>query len=137
MGRSRGGLTTKIHAVVDADGRPVRLTLTAGQAHDGRPAEELLGDLREGAILLADQAYDSNAIRHLAKARGAWPNIPPKRNRKGSFVFSAWFCPEKPGRMLLQQAQAVRSNRYPIRQGSPKLSRRRQIRFSTDLHQEL
>jgi transposase len=90
MGRSRGGLTTKIHAVVDADGRPVRLALTAGQAHDGRPAEELLGDLREGAILLADRAYDSNAIRDFAKARGAWPNIPPKRNRKGSFIFSAW-----------------------------------------------
>ena len=88
MGRSRGGLTTKIHAVVDADGRPMRLALTAGQAHDGRPAEELLGDLREGAILLADRAYDSNAIRDFAKARGAWPNIPPKRNRKVSFVFS-------------------------------------------------
>jgi transposase len=36
MGRSRGALTTKIHAVVDADGQPIRLALTAGQAHDGR-----------------------------------------------------------------------------------------------------
>ena len=35
MGRSRGGLTTKIHALVDAEGRPVRLTLTAGQAMPG------------------------------------------------------------------------------------------------------
>ena len=38
MGRSRGGLTTKIHALVDAEGRPMRLELTPGQAHDGAMA---------------------------------------------------------------------------------------------------
>ena len=36
MGRSRGGLTSKIHAVVDTNGLPVRLALTAGEAHDNR-----------------------------------------------------------------------------------------------------
>ena len=41
MGRSRGGLSTKIHALVDAEGRPIRLTLTPGQAHDGTAAGEL------------------------------------------------------------------------------------------------
>ena len=38
MGRSRGGLTSKIHAVVDTNGLPVRLGLTAGEAHDNRLA---------------------------------------------------------------------------------------------------
>ncbi|WP_259779310.1 IS5 family transposase [Aestuariispira ectoiniformans] len=90
MGRSRGGLTTKIHALVDAEGRPVKLALTPGQAHDGRSAEGLLKDLKEGAILLADRAYDSDAIRALADARKAWANIPPKRNRKKTFAFSSW-----------------------------------------------
>src|SRR5690349_10200047 len=33
----RGGLTTKIYALVDAEGRPIDLALTAGQAHDGKP----------------------------------------------------------------------------------------------------
>jgi transposase len=42
LGRSCGGLTTKIHAVVDAQGLPIRLGLTAGQAHDGQIANELL-----------------------------------------------------------------------------------------------
>jgi len=70
MGRSRGGLTTKIHAVVDADGRPISLDLTAGQAHDNRMAEPMLRDMREGAILLADRAYDTNALRDLAKENG-------------------------------------------------------------------
>ena len=90
MGRSRGGLTTKIHAVVDADGRPIRLALTAGQDHDGRMAEPLLQILSKGSILLADKAYDTNAIRAFAKQRQAWANIPAKNNRKASYPFSQW-----------------------------------------------
>ena len=45
MGRSRGSLSTKIHALVDADGLPVALKLTKGQAHDGRSAADMLGGL--------------------------------------------------------------------------------------------
>lgn len=48
MGRSRGGMTTKIHALVDADGRPIRLKLTAGQAHDGRSAADMFETLGSG-----------------------------------------------------------------------------------------
>ena len=90
MGRSRGGLTTKIHALVDADGRPVRLMLTAGQANDAPVAGALLEDLAEGATLIADRAYDTNAIRALAAERDAWANIPPRSIRKASFSFSTW-----------------------------------------------
>ena len=90
MGRSRGGLTTKIHAVVDADGLPIRLQLTAGQTHDGKMAEPMLQDIKKGAILLADRAYDTNALRDMAKQKQAWANIPAKSNRKDSFPFSSW-----------------------------------------------
>src|SRR5699024_12724264 len=55
MGRSRGGLTTKIHAVVDANGNPIALKLTEGQAHDGRSAADLLDSLGANQILLADR----------------------------------------------------------------------------------
>ncbi len=55
MGRSRGGLTTKIHAVVDALGRPIRLMLTAGQVHDSHGARELLVDLETGAVVVGDR----------------------------------------------------------------------------------
>ena len=48
MGRSRGGLTSKIHALVDAKGRPVTLRLTAGQVADCREAEALIETLGEG-----------------------------------------------------------------------------------------
>ena len=88
MGRSRGGLTTKIHALVDAEGLPIALKLTEGQAHDGRSAQDMLGDLAEGQILLADRAYDSNALREGLAKRGAWGNIKPMSTRKAKPSFS-------------------------------------------------
>ena len=72
MGRSRGGLTTKIHAVVDTNGNAVSLKLTEGQAHDGRSAADMLDTIAGGQILLADRAYDSDALRAAVAARGAW-----------------------------------------------------------------
>ncbi|MBS1183968.1 MAG: transposase family protein [Proteobacteria bacterium] len=90
VGRSRGGLTSKIHALVDAEGRPVTLRLTGGQVADCTEADALIDDLGEGDILLADKGYDSNAIRAKAAERKAWANIPPKANRKGTLSFSRW-----------------------------------------------
>ena len=63
MGRSRGGLTSKIHAVVDGSGLPVRVTLTTGEAHDNRLAAKLLSRLKSGSMLLADRGYDADWIR--------------------------------------------------------------------------
>lgn len=62
MGRSRGGLTTKIHAVVDTNGLPVRLALTTGEAHDNRLVLTLLSALKSGAMLLADRGFDADWI---------------------------------------------------------------------------
>jgi transposase len=90
MGRSRGGLTTKIHALVDANGLPVVLKLTAGQAHDGRSAADMLERIGKGQILLADRAYDSDALRKSMNDRGAWPNIKPMPRRKNIPAFSAF-----------------------------------------------
>ncbi|NTJ45095.1 IS5 family transposase [Agrobacterium larrymoorei] len=90
MGRSRGGLTTKIHALVDADGRPILLKLTAGQAHDGRSAADMFDTVKTGNVLLADGAYDSDALRQNLKARGAWGGIRPMPNRVNISVFSPW-----------------------------------------------
>lgn len=81
MGRSRGGLTTKIHAVVDANGNPVHLKLTEGQAHDGRSADDMLDSVGKGQTLLADRAYDSDALRETLAERGAKANIKPMPNR--------------------------------------------------------
>ena len=88
MGRSRGGLTTKIHALVDASGLPIALKLTPGQAHDGRSATDMLGAMGQGQILLADRAYDSDALRQSLKDRGAWACIKPMPNRVNIPSFS-------------------------------------------------
>jgi transposase len=88
MGRSRGGLTSKIHAVVDSSGLPVRLALTTGEAHDNRLAGKLLSRLKSGSMLLADRGYDADWIRTHVRQRGAWANIPPKSNRKEALSFS-------------------------------------------------
>lgn len=71
MGRSRGGLTTKVHALCDANGLPIKLKLTAGQAHDGRSAADMIADIGQGQILLADAAYDADAMRQDLAERGA------------------------------------------------------------------
>ena len=89
MGRSRGGLTTKVHALTDARGRPLDLILTPGQAGDCPAAAHLIGRLRPGSILLADKAYDADWLRAAVAESGAAPNIPSMRHRKWKACFSA------------------------------------------------
>ncbi len=95
MGRSRGGLTTKIHALVDAMGLPIALKLTEGQAHDGRSAQDMFETLRAGNILLADRAYDSNALRERLAEVGAWGNIRAMPNRLEPPAFSRWLYKQR------------------------------------------
>src|SRR3954452_13382468 len=90
LGRSRGGLTTKIHALVDQQGRPIRVKLTAGQESDIASAPAMLADLPKGAMLLADKGYDANALRAAVSTQDAWANIPPKTNRKDPICFSPY-----------------------------------------------
>jgi transposase len=90
MGRSRGGLTSKIHAVVDSNGLPVLLGLTAGEAHDNRLADKLLSRLKSGSMLLADRGYDADWIRALTAKKGALANIPPRCNRNEPVCFSPY-----------------------------------------------
>lgn len=53
-------LTSKIHAVVDGNGLPVRLALSPGEAHDVRLGGKLLSRLKSGSMLLADRGYDAD-----------------------------------------------------------------------------
>jgi hypothetical protein len=102
IGRSRGGLTSKIHAVVDTNGLPVQLALSAGETHDNRLAGSLLSRLKPGSMLLADRGYDADWIRALVTKRRAWANIPPRSNRNEPICFSPHLYRAQPGRALLQ-----------------------------------
>ena len=84
LGRSRGGLTTKIDAAVDRRGRLQRLLLTAGQCGDAPQAQALLERFPKGKVghVIADAAYDSDAIRHRAKQMKSRACIRPNPTRK-------------------------------------------------------
>lgn len=75
IGRSRGGLSTKIHAVVDQDGLPVKLMITPGQASDKTVAPHLLDTLPAGTVV-ADRGYDSKALVERVRDRGGIAHIP-------------------------------------------------------------
>jgi len=70
LGRSRGGLSTKIHAGTDALGLPVRLIAGPGQQNDAARGEELIEGLEAGAVL-ADKGYDSNQLRQKIEDQGS------------------------------------------------------------------
>src|SRR3546814_7156627 len=63
IGRSRGGLTTKLHAAVDAIGLPIRIHPTPGQYGDRPPAEALLAGLKGVGHVIADAAYAADPLR--------------------------------------------------------------------------
>jgi transposase len=108
MGRSRGGLTSKIHAVVDTNGLPVRLALTAGEAHDNRLAGKLLSRLKSGTMLLADRGYDADWIRALVRQHGAWAEYPTKKKSDRDAMLQSVSLPgPQLGRAVLQQDQAL------------------------------
>ena len=81
LGRSRGGLTTKVPALVDALGNPLRLVLGPGQQADCRRAAELLAGASGAGNVLPDKAYDTNDIVALVEELGAAVVIPSKKNR--------------------------------------------------------
>jgi transposase len=83
LGRSRGGFGTKIIGVCDAKGRLVDFVLTPGQAHELAPSLLLLKRLpKTPAWALADMACDAKEFRDAARAMGAEPVVPSRKNAK-------------------------------------------------------
>ena len=80
IGRSRGGLTTKIHVIVDALGLPLAVRLTGGQVHDVTQAQALAAEV-EPEALIGDKGYDADSLIKALRVRRIKPVIPPKANR--------------------------------------------------------
>jgi len=76
LGRSRGGFSSKVHAACDALGNPLRFDLTAGQAGDAPRALGLIDGIKTKAVL-ADRAYDSDAILKAVREQKTQAAIPP------------------------------------------------------------
>ena len=73
-------MSTKIHAAVDALGKPVRLILTPGQSSESQQAEMLIAGFQADAVI-ADKGYDADAILSAIEAAGSEAVVPPKANR--------------------------------------------------------
>ncbi|WP_232222637.1 IS5 family transposase [Paracoccus sphaerophysae] len=81
IGRTKGGLNTKLHAVTDARGRPLRFFMTAGQVSDYTGAAALLRSLPAAEWLIADRGYDADWFRDALKDKGIRPCIPGRKSR--------------------------------------------------------
>ena len=75
-------MDTKLHAVTDTSGRPIRLFITAGQISDYTGAAALLNSLPEADGLLADRGYDTDWFRKILVEKGTTPCIPGRKSRK-------------------------------------------------------
>lgn len=80
IGKSRAGLTSKIHLAVDACGLPVVFEITGGETNDCTAAPELIAQLPDAEVIVADKGYDSERLREQIERQGARPEIPRKRN---------------------------------------------------------
>lgn len=74
-------MNTKLHAVTDANGRPLRFFMTAGQISDYAGAAALLDDLPNAQWLLGDRGYDADWFRDALRERGIKPCIPGRKSR--------------------------------------------------------
>ena len=79
LGRSAGGFTTKLHALVDALGNPLLFLATPGQEHDVNQAENLLKNYKETTVI-ADKGYDSQTLINKLKKKDIASVIPPRKN---------------------------------------------------------
>ena len=81
LGRSKGGFTSKIHALVDSHGNPLKFILTGGQRNDITQAPELVKGI-EDAYVLADKGYDCDAFVEQIIRQNCTAVIPPRAKRK-------------------------------------------------------
>jgi len=125
MGRSRGGLTSKIHAVVDTNGLPVRLALTAGEAHDNRLAGKLLSRLKSGSMLLADRGYDADWDQSTCCEEGCTGQYSAEmQSQRANLLQPISVSSLQFGRAVLQQNQTLSSGRDALRQAGRRITSR-------------
>ena len=87
IGRTKGGMNSKLHAVGDGAGRPIRLHLTAGQRSDFKGADVLLPSRPPVKVLIADRGYESAKVRKTDEGRHVKACIPSRKNRKEPIPF--------------------------------------------------
>ena len=121
IGRSRGGRTSKVHAVVDESGRPRCLIISDGQVHDSKVMPSLLDGAGRSLAVVADKAYGSYLIRQRIAEQGALAVIPSKSNARKPIphdaalyrmrnIIERFFCTMKDMRRLATRFEKLSRN---------------------------
>jgi transposase len=131
LGRSRGGFSTKIHARTNAEGLPIALLLTPGEAHDSTAFSDLMEDHdADPDVMLADRSYDSDAIRDEVRAWRRARNPHQEEPTCPALGQSTPLCHTQQDRTLLQSAEKQPPGGDPLRPCSKQLSRLRKVRLN-------
>ncbi|GAY20078.1 mobile element protein [Sphingobium fuliginis] len=80
-------MNTKLHAVTDANGRPISFFMTAGQVSDYTGAAALLDSLPKAQWMLADRGYDADWFRDALQEKGITPCIPGRKSRNKAIKY--------------------------------------------------
>jgi hypothetical protein len=122
VGRSRGGLTSKLHVVVDRNGLPLRLGITAGQAHDNRLCSTLLSGPAPRTVLLADRGLRCRLDQDTRQRTRRVGQHSAKTQSPGADLLqsSSLSCAQL-HREVIQQDQALPAHRHSLRQARGEL----------------
>ncbi len=95
LGISRGGLSTKIHLLVDGNGLPLSFTLTPGQSSEATQVEKVLAQVSVGGkrgprkrrlrVVAGDKGYDGKKTLDRFRAAGTKPLVPQRLGRDGKY----------------------------------------------------
>ncbi len=122
IGRTKGGMNTKLHAVADAEGRPIRFFMTAGQVSDYTGAAALLSSLPKAEWLFADRGYDADWLKDALKDKGIKPCIPGRKSRAKPIKHDKRDRNAATGRDHVWAIEGLAARRHALRQVSKGLS---------------
>jgi transposase len=112
-------MNTKLHAVTDANGRPISLFMTAGQVGDYTGAAALLDSLPKAQWLFGDRGYDADWFRDALQAKVITTGIPGRKTRAIHPLRQAPLQAAQPHRNHVPQAEGLAAHRHPLRSAPP------------------
>ncbi len=109
-------MNTKLHAVTDANGRPLSFFMTAGQVSDYIGAAALLDELPKAQWLLGDRGYDADWFRDALEEKGTKPCIPGRKSRNEPIKYDKRrYRRRNRIEIMFGRLQGLAPRRYPLR----------------------
>lgn len=107
-------MNTKLHALTDANGRPISLFMTAGQVSDYTGAAAMLDGLPRARWLLGDRGYDADWFRDALQAMGITPCISGRKSRSEPVRYDKQIQTAQPNRDHVRAAEGLTAGRHPL-----------------------